>query len=140
MSRRNDAKFLELVEVVASGRQTIKDWCQANGVKYQTAREWSRSDEFRSLVSEIHQSALSEYLGKLTVAAGEVAEEMLALMRTGERKDVIKLQACRGIVADLMAVGEIVSRDEQIAELRERIAKLEGARDAAQLSIEAKTS
>jgi ApbE superfamily uncharacterized protein (UPF0280 family) len=126
MRRRNDGRFQELVEVVASGKQSVKDWAAANSVAHSTAKEWSRSAEFRQRVAEIHQAALDAYVATLTSAAGTIAQRLLELAEKGERKDIVRLQACRAVITDLLAVKESAGRDQQIAELIKRIENLEG--------------
>lgn len=126
MRRRDEAKFQELIQVIARGGQTIQDWCQSSGVKYQTAREWACLPEFREEAAKIHQAALDAYVSKLTSEAGTIAKKLLELADKGERSQIVQLQACRAVIADALAVRESTNRDQQIAELIKRIENLEG--------------
>lgn len=130
MRRRNDGRFQELVEVVASGKQSVKDWAAANSVAHSTAKEWSRSAEFRQRVAEIHQAALDAYVATLTSAAGTIAQRLLELAEKGERKDIVRLQACRAVIADLLAVKESTMRDQELAEIRREIEELKKGQKA----------
>lgn len=90
--------------------------------------------------TEIRQAAFDSGLGKMTALLNEAVEKLATLVKSGERKDIVQLQAAGGLIADLLAVRETVGRDQQIAELIERIAILEGNRSDGQISLEARTA
>lgn len=124
MSPRDAARFQDLVQTIAFGRQSVRDWCRATGASERTAYKWSSSAEFRQRVSEIRQAAFDSALGRMTVLLSEAVEKLAVLIKDGERKDIVQLQAARGLITDLVAMRESVGRDQEIAELRAEVENL----------------
>lgn len=124
MSPRDVARFENLAQTIAFGRQSVRDWCQTNGVSERTGYSWSSSKEFRQRVAELRQAAFDRSMGRMTELLNESVEQLGSLVKTGERKDVVRLQAARGLIADLLAIRSSVDIDRQVAELRAEIAQL----------------
>jgi hypothetical protein len=136
MSPRDAARFENLAQTIAFGRQSVRDWCQANSASERTAYKWSSSTEFKQRVAELRQAAFDGAIGKMTTMLDEAVEKLATLIKSGERKDIVKLQAARGLIADLVAMREIVSRDQEIADLRAEVENLKRSfRDEAPLKI-----
>lgn len=124
MRHRDEAKFRALAQTIALGSETIRDWCQANNVKETTAYQWSRTTEFRQQVTEIRQAAFDSGLGRMTALLDEAVEKLATLIKDGERKHIVQLQAARGLIADLATLRESVGRDRELAEIRAEIEEL----------------
>jgi hypothetical protein len=122
MKRRNAAKFDSLVLASATG-SSVKDWCKASGVSYDTAINWSGTDEFRARVQEIRTKLVDAAVGKLVEGAGEVAEKMVALAR-GAKNETVQLGACRGVLDDLIKVSGYAQLRNELSEVREQVARL----------------
>jgi hypothetical protein len=123
MSRRRlDAKYDDLVLAIATG-STVKAWCESTHTPYNTAVKWFNTDEFRARVQEVRAKMLDAAIGKLTEAASEVAERMVALARDA-KSETVQLTACREVLAGLINVSGFAQIKGQMAELHQQMARI----------------
>jgi|688.fasta_scaffold1924810_1 hypothetical protein len=112
-----DGKFELLAMLVASGR-TVASSADELGVSRRTAYRNTQKPAFQRRVSEIRQEFTAGCVGKLTTAASRAADTLTELLDS-DYDASIRLQASKAI---LTALGPMT----ELAELRERVARLEG--------------
>ena len=109
-------KFESLALLLASG-SSIKAASQQLGIGSRTAYRIAASDKMKTRVASIRSEVASSTVGTLTLAASEAASTLRSLL-DASNPPMVRLNACKSILASLSAISEL-------GELRARIDALE---------------
>jgi hypothetical protein len=121
---RNRNLRTDLALAVASG-QPVAAWARAHAIPERTAYSWAKAPEFKASVEKYRLRFVDRAIGRLAKSATRAVDQIITLSK-GAKSEAVKLAAARAILAELAAVTNHAATQEQFAELRERIASLEG--------------
>jgi hypothetical protein len=109
-------KFENLALLLASGT-SVKNAAVQLGIGSRTAYRIAASDKMKTRVASIRTEVASGTVGTLTLAASEAAAALRELL-DASNPPMVRLNACKSILASLSAISEL-------GELRARIDALE---------------
>src|SRR5262249_54418594 len=125
MSGPRDSQLkTELALAVASG-QSVAAWARAREVPERTAYSWAATSAFKATVERYRIRFVDRAIGRLARRATQAVEEIVTLSQTA-KSEAVKLAAARAVLSELAGVTSHAAMQHQLAELRERIASLEG--------------
>jgi hypothetical protein len=109
-------KFESLALLIASG-SSVKAASVQLGIGARTAYRIASSDKMKTRVASIRTEVASGTVGVLTLAASEAASTLRELL-DASNPPMVRLNACKAVLASLSAISEL-------GELRARIDALE---------------
>ena len=113
-----NSRFLPVLAASVAAGSSIRDAAQAAGCSESSAYNISRSPEFREMVATIRTESIAAAVGVLSQAASKAAQTLVDLL-SDEQEPKDRLAAARLILTNLAPI-------QELGELRERIAKIEG--------------
>src|SRR4051794_36610598 len=93
---KNRSKYDALVISVAAG-VSISEWCRQSSTARQTVDAWTGEPTFLADVDVRRRELLTEAVGKLTAAIGDITEGMIALAK-GAQSESTKLAAQKAVL------------------------------------------
>ena len=123
VAKPRNLKFCDFAVAVAGGA-TTREWCEKNGIPFDTAKEWRKDPEFREIVASILRERLEAYVATLNAASIEMAEGMIDLARNGT-PDSTKLAAQRAVISDQIAVIQAITQGAELDDLRAAVKRIE---------------
>ena len=112
----NSGRFEALALLLASGT-SVKSASVQLGIGSRTAYRIAASDKMKARVASIRTEIASSTVGILTEAASEAASALRSLL-SESNPPMVRLNACKAVLASLSAISEL-------GELRARIDALE---------------
>jgi hypothetical protein len=113
--KRNDLLMESLALAVSTGGK-IAPWARKNGISERCARTWCARPEFKRMVREHRRVVVDRVLGMHIRLAESAIETIGRLMKQAE-SETVKLQAAKGIIADLMNITNFAEIDERLSAL-----------------------
>lgn len=104
-----------LAVAVAAGK-SVAAWARANGVALRTAYGWYGRPSFKRLVNRYRRRYVDRALGLLARNLAKAVSEEIRIVEKGEG-DPVRLQAARGVVADMISLSRHADVEERITEL-----------------------
>jgi hypothetical protein len=111
--------FRDLAMAVATG-ETIKAWCQKNGVEPATAFDWRRKVEFRQLVEKCRRRAVDRSIGKMAKNLSKAVTKIVRLIEAGKSESV-QLSAAKTLIDKLLHVQNHTVLKHELQQLDERL-------------------
>jgi hypothetical protein len=119
MTPRNQGLFDACVRAYATG-ETIKSFCDRTPrAKYDTARGWAMTKEFKSAVAAVQTEIYEVFIGKLSARMDKAADGIFALAENAST-DSVRLAAWGRLVDDVFKIKSLVSLEQRIAQLEGR--------------------
>lgn len=117
-TRHNRPTKGNLALALAQGR-TAASWARETGTPERTARRWAREAEVIRQVEAIRRKSIDRAIGTLSRQATAAATELARLARKAE-SEAVRLNACRGLLSDLLTVTDHQTLERRVTELENR--------------------
>ncbi len=111
--------FRDLALAVATG-ETIKSWCQKNGVEPSTACGWQRKVEFQRLVEQYRRRAVDRSIGKMAKNLSKAVTKIVRLIEAGQSESV-QLSAAKTLIDKLLHVQNHTELKRELQQIDERL-------------------
>lgn len=120
MSKRyNENQKSSLARAMAAGLHVAK-WARKHGVPVRTAHSWARSRAVIDEVDRIRAQVVDRTIGRLTRHATKAADQ-IATLAAEAQSEAVKLNACRAVLAELLAISNYAALDRRLAEVEGKL-------------------
>lgn len=97
---------------------TIASFAHSNGIGERTAQRWAKLPEVGDRVTRLRKSGMARASNRLSEGAVEMAENLLAMGRTADPQDSVKLGALKAALSAAVAFARFIDVEPVLDELK----------------------